>query len=356
VWAVRPGAGFGEPVVGDDVVYFLGEDHSVRAIAKSAGAVRWTSTLPIPRDLYPGYGSLLLPGQLIVADQDVFSLDPSTGAIQWRFQAPVGRRPGYDAPVVLGETLFMGSGTGHVFAIDRRTGALRWVQTVADTSDGVFRPALSGSVLYVGVSRFPPNLGQIGSRVVALETSTGAVRWTRDLPLLAPRPGTGTHDVLVVGDLVIAASGDGIIHALDAATGVTRWTAPRAQPPVGSALTAPADLDSRGLTTDGTRIYASSSTGAIVALSPTDGAQLWASGSVHQGALFNLRTDGRFVYAVYFFGPFSVFDAATGAERWSYTGVDSVAKLQERFTGTCAFDATNVYLNGKGGFYAFRKE
>lgn len=355
VWAVPGPAGFGEPTVGDDAVFFLAEDHSLRALDKTRGTERWSTFLPTPRSLFPGLASLLLPGQLIVADQDVFSVDPSTGAIQWRFQAPFGRRPGYDAPVAADGVLYAGSVTGHIFAIDQRTGALRWAQTVGDTSDAAFRPVLSNGVLYVGVTRHPPGLAQIGSRVVAVDASTGSIRWTRDLPLLVARPATGTRDVLVIGRLVIAASGDGIVHALDVETGETRWTAARADPPTDWGFPSPLELDSRGLATDGARIYVSSSTGLILALSPADGSKLWTSPAKF-GALFQLRTDGRNVYALYSFGPFAVLDAATGAVRWSYDGVAFAASPNEHFSGTASFDANNVYLNGSRGFYAFRKE
>lgn len=355
VWVVRGPAGFGEPTVGADLVYFLARDHSLRAIDKTGGTVRWSIQLPIDASLFPGYSSLLLPGQLIVADQDVFSVDPATGAIQWRFRAAVGRRPGAEAPVVWNETLYTGSGTGHLFALDQRTGGLRWVQSVADTSDSVFRPVVANGVVYAGVSRYPPGLAQIGSRVVALDAATGTVRWTRDLPLLAPRPSNGTRDLTIVGSLVIAASGDGIIHALDLATGETRWTAPRAQPPRGSGLTTPPDVGSRGLASDAVRIYASSGTGSVVALSPADGTQLWPSPE-KLNAVFDLRTDGESVYAVQFFGPLAVLDAATGAVRWAYDGTRFEAVPGEAFTGTVAFDTANFYVNGAKGSYAFRKK
>lgn len=355
VWAVPGPTGFGEPTVGEDVVFFLATDHSLRALDKATGAQRWTTSLPVQGSVFPGLASLLLPGQLIVADQDVFSVDPATGVIQWHFQAPFGRRPGYDAPVAADGVLYAGSVMGHVFAIDQRTGVLRWAQTVGDSSNVAFRPVISNGVLYVGVTRFPPGLAQIESRVVAIEASTGSIRWARNLPLLVARPATGTRRVVVIGGLVIAASGDGVVHALDAATGETRWTGARAEPPAGWGMPSPLELDSRGLATDGTRIYVSSSTGLIVALSPTDGSKLWTS-PVNLGGLFELRTDGRNVYAVYAFGPFAVLDAATGAVRWSYDGTAFAAAPNEAFGGTAAFDANYVFLNGYRGFYAFRKE
>jgi outer membrane protein assembly factor BamB len=357
VWRVPGKSAFSEPTVGEDQVFFLAADHSLTAVSKVGGAVRWATQLPISADLLTGHSSLLLPGQLIVADQDVFSVDPATGAVQWRFHTTVGRRPGADAPVASGGTLYTGSGSGHVFALDEATGALRWRQAVADTSDSVFRPVTAGGIVYVGVSRFPVDVrDQIGSRVVALEAATGAIRWTRDLPLLVPKPGTGVRDIVLVGSLIIASTGDGLIHALDIATGATRWTAPRAQPPKGSIFTDPLEIDARGLATDGIRIYASSTTGTIEALSPTDGRQLWAS-PANLGSPLNLRTDGGSVFVVYFYGPFAVLDASTGAVRWSYAYPDHfTAAPDEKFTGAASSDAAHVYLSGLDGFYAFRKE
>jgi outer membrane protein assembly factor BamB len=355
VWFVPGPHGFGEPTVGQDAVYFLALDHTIRAIAKSGGTPRWTTQLPIESGLFPGLASLVLGNQLIVADQDIFSLDASTGAIQWRFQPPVGRRPGYDAPVASDGVLYAGSVMGHLFAIDQRTGALRWVQPVGDSTDVAFRPVISNGVVYVGVTRRPPWPGQNGSRVVALDATTGAVRWTRDLPLIAARPATGTRAILALDGKIIAASGDGVVHALDMVTGQTRWTAARAEPPLDWGVPSPPDADGRGLATDGARIYVSSSTGLIVAISPADGSKLWAC-PVTSGALFDLRTDGRNVYALYLLGALAVLDATSGAVRWSYDGKVLPGLLDDRFDGTTAFDDVNLYVNGAKGFYAFKKE
>jgi outer membrane protein assembly factor BamB len=351
VWAVPGPGGFGEPTVGDDVVFFLAEDHSVHAIDKGAGKERWSVALPIQPSLLPGLASVLLPGRLIVPDQDVFSLDPATGAIQWRFQAPFGRRPGYDAPAVGDSLLYFGSGSGHLFAIEQSTGRLRWARSVGDTTDAVFRPVIANGVVYVGVTLYPPSPGVIGSRIVALDAASGDVRWTRDLPSLVDKPAAGTRNVLVAGSLLYATSGDGIVHALDVATGQTRWTASRAAPPLSWGLPSPAEYDSRGLALDGNRLYVASATGLIVAVSPVDGVLLWTS-PANFGAVFDLRCDGRSVFAVGAFGPLTVIDATTGAVRWG--GVATARN--EKFRGTASFDAQNLYVNGSRGFYAFRKE
>ena len=74
-------------------------------------------------------------------------------------------------------------------------------------------------------------------RVVALEASTGALRWTRDLnhvftTACDPQPKHhGFYSAAAIdGDQVYAASPDGNLYALDIATGRTRWQVRVADP------------------------------------------------------------------------------------------------------------------------------
>ncbi len=353
LWRVPGYDAVGEPAVDATSVYYQGRNHSLTAVVKSTGVVRWHVQFPIDASLLPGRSALVLPGQIIVGDQDVFSVEPSSGAVRWRFHTTEGRRPGYQAPFPYAGILYTGSGSGHVFALDQTTGALRWMQAVADTSDGVFRPVVADGVVFVGVSRFPAT-GAVGSRVAALDAQTGMIRWTRDLPVTAATPATGAKDVVLVGAIIVASCGDGTVFGLDRTTGATQWTAPRVEPPAGSSFPNPLEQDARGLTTDGVRVYVSSVTGIVVALSPTDGAQLWKS-SVSYGSLLDLRTDGRFVYGVHLGGAFTVLDAATGAVNWIYDGQHFAAVQGETFYDAVAFDDINMYLSATHGLYAFRK-
>ena len=133
--------------------------------------------------------------------------------------------------------------------------------------------------------------------VKALDAATGAPRWESKLPARASSaPAVG-------GGLALVGGEDGALHALDAADGHPRWRYQTAAP-VYAAPTVTAEA-----------IYAPSGDGSFSALAPSDGTLLWkidatapltGRAAVADGIVYFGSADGR-IYGV---------DATTGAEVW----------------------------------------
>lgn len=126
---------------------------------------------------------------------NLFALDKKSGCIKWRYKADASVRSG----IVVGErkgttTLFFGDALGTAYAVDASSGGLQWKQSLAlfPTSIITGTPAYHEGVLYVPVSSYEvaaagmpqyPCCKSHGA-VVALNVATGDRKWewhaTRD--------------------------------------------------------------------------------------------------------------------------------------------------------------------------------
>lgn len=127
---------------------------------------------------------IAVQGLILVQDMqsNVFALDRRTGAIRWRhlFRA---RNGGPNGLAVVGDTVY-GATDAAAFALSLQTGRRIWARFLA-TPAGRFvdvAPQVAGGLVYVSTIGLPPN-GR-GS-VYALDAATGVIRWKR--PTIAGR-------------------------------------------------------------------------------------------------------------------------------------------------------------------------
>jgi len=160
-------------------------------------------------------GTVYVPG----TDGVLHALDAKTGAPRWKYVA--GEALG-TAPVIEGDLILVSSLSDTLFAVKRDTGALAWLYrrdapagfTIHRTS----APVVRGQSVWVGFS---------DGTLVSLELADGGVRWEKSLA-----PGSGgtgqfvdvdTTPVLDNGGHVYAASYTGGLYCLDADTGDVVW-------------------------------------------------------------------------------------------------------------------------------------
>jgi outer membrane protein assembly factor BamB len=177
------------------------------------------------------------------------------GTVAWELQAGGGFGP----PVVDGDTVYVGSSDGRLYAVAIATGKPRW--TYEAREDLSTRPALTGELVLVASQ---------SDTVFAVDRATGAWRWHHR----RERKGEGltifgAAAVQVRGGTAFAAYSDGFAAALDVGTGAARWQ--RRVAPPGTHL----DVDA--LVIDGEeRVYAAAYSGAVVALDARTGNTLWS--------------------------------------------------------------------------------
>jgi outer membrane protein assembly factor BamB len=178
--------------------------------------------------------------------------------------------------------------------------------------------------------------------VIAIDAASGAVRWRRDFA------GAGNSAAaafaggpVFAGRLVVAASGDGSIHAFDSVTGNTLWTiAPRSPAPI--------KRDFRPLVAAGEVVVAASLSGVLTGYDTTIQQAIWTYGDGSDGSTAPaLSADARFVYVAYLSGRLVALDIGTGAVRWR------VGAAFDRLSWPAASAGARVFASGSGGFKAF---
>jgi len=246
------------------------------------------------------------------AHTGVFAGEPirGFGGLAWRLQT---RGTVRSTPAVHGTTVYVGSGGGHLYAIDRRSGESRWSFDAGSAVTST--PAVSDGLVFFGT---------YDDDFHAVRAEDGALAWTLETGPAVPFPwGYESGDVYTssptpAGDLVVFGSGDGHVYAVDARSGTVRWK----HLTDGRIRSSPA-------VADGT-VYVGSADGSVYALDLRDGQRRWrfdtegrelfsgdfgydrrtvqSSPAVADGVVYVGARDG-FLYAI---------DAAKGALRWRF--------------------------------------
>jgi outer membrane protein assembly factor BamB len=282
-------------------------------------------------------------------DIDIHAFDRQTGASRWHFHGSDGDAPGALYLATDGQTVFAGSPTGKVFAVDASNGALRWSALIApEPKSWAFNPVFSNGTVYICVKRFTvPTTGG----VVALDAATGDVRWRREFPPTPPLSSAACNQrVVVLAGLVVAASDDGHIYAMDGTTGDVRWSAGKlAGLPPGAGGDPP--VDDRPLIAGAGVIVAGSLSGYLAAYDAATGTEKWRSTAHRGSATYPLSADNEAVYATHSGLQLAAFDLATGALKW----IAGDAADGGEFYPSPAPDADRLYVSGVSGYFALRR-
>jgi outer membrane protein assembly factor BamB len=152
------------------------------------------------------------------------------GAEQWTATVEGG---GFGVPRVHDNTVFVGTGTDLVLALDAETGSERWRYDAGGREQygggAPGQPALVGDTVVVGISHSrqadaaPTDPDDYTHRVVGLDRETGSERWATgvdDLVWAGPTRVCDGDDA--TGDVLVTTEA-GDVTRLDAGTGEVRW-------------------------------------------------------------------------------------------------------------------------------------
>lgn len=321
-----PGSAMGIPAHDGTTVYFLTVDRDIVALDATTGRLRWRAPSGIT-DRNHIFGSttagnaVRLAGDVVVAgDWDVVGFDRDRGRRLWVYVAPGGDGPGLYLGDVGGGTVYAGSPSGHVYAIDASTGRVQWLRSIVEpsgTPTTAYEPALSDRFLAVGYTThgFPATGG-----VAALDPRNGRVLWRTAFPAArdAMLPSSRGGGPVWAGDVVLASSMDGHVHAFDSASGAILWSLPRVIGPYPF-LPPGNSIDHRALTVAGTTAIVGSMSGIVTAYDLESRQPRWQSnGNFWGSTAFSLSADARFAYVPYLGGTIIALDLRTGEERWRF--------------------------------------
>jgi outer membrane protein assembly factor BamB len=211
-----------EPVIVDliadkptQVVVFANEADQVYALDAVTGEFRWQYKAEPPEEYtLRGHAGVKVAGGLVYtgfAGGTLVALRIENGSVAWltSLKGDADRFVDVDAtPVALGDTLYVTSASGGVWALDAATGLVRWRSSLDKVgNDGSTGPIASdGERLYVGVADLGVHALDLGGNVI----------WRQ-----GTRGGGEPGDIVVSGDYLMYTLADAGLFVADRRTGET---------------------------------------------------------------------------------------------------------------------------------------
>lgn len=198
-------------------------------------------------------------------------------------------------PVVAYGDVFLPNINGHLFAIDAQTGKTVW--RYSSGMCGWSSPAVGGGTVYqTFVADSECGSHAQGGEIVALQATSGKVRWLRHIAACE-------SSALLADGRVYVGTWAGTILALDAATGATIWSYD-----AGAAVKGSLSL------WDG-RVYVGTYGGEVLALDASNGGLAWQESGYGELYSSPALADGRLVIGS-LDGDVDALDAADGHLLW----------------------------------------
>jgi outer membrane protein assembly factor BamB len=279
------------------------------------------------------------------------------GAILWRFGT---EGPVRSSPTVLGDRVFVGSGDGRLYALDRSTGEKLWVVN-ADSPVNSSPAAARGLVVF----------GSRDGTFRAVDYNAGSERWRFETDDIVPWEwgfegwDAYTSSPVVIDTIVVFGAGDGFLYALSLENGNELWRFQtggriRSSPAYADGVVFVGSADGRAYAVDlndGTEVwrhetegatltsvYIGSRDGHMYALDQRTGSRKWrvshdvswamSSPAVLGDHLYSGTSDGLFVHALH---------VTTGDELWRFDATGYTWSSPAVAGGT-------VYIGDNGGY------
>jgi outer membrane protein assembly factor BamB len=219
----------GAPAVDGDTVYVVTQDGAGFAVDASNGKVRWTVPGVPGTIAFDGSSAPTITDRTVIfpfASGELVAALKLNGAKAWAANV-TGQRNGRayqnltditgDA-VLVGDTLYAGTGAGRTAAINAGSGERIWTAV-----EGALNPPLvvGGSVFVVNDE----------ARLVRLDAATGAVIWQVEMPYFVnakpkkQKAITSHYGPVLAGGHVIVVSGDGVLRVFNPTDGTLIHTA-----------------------------------------------------------------------------------------------------------------------------------
>jgi outer membrane protein assembly factor BamB len=262
----------------------------------------------------------------------IYAIEASTGAKIWNFTTGGAV---WSSPAAANGMIYVGSNDWNVYALSAASGSQVWS---FPTGGGVFSsPTVVGNIVYVGST---------DNNVYALDANSGAKIWNYTT-------GGQIRDTLAVVDgVVYAGSQDGNFYALNAATGTLLWSSPTGD---GDTYTNSSPAVVNGV------VYVGSTDKNLYAFKTSDGTKVWSfptngkvssSPAVFNGVVYVGSEDSSF-YAIDSSTGTKVWNQATGGPVYSSPAIANGLVYVGSWDNTVyAFDALTgrtVWSYGTGG-------
>ena len=320
-----------QPTLVDGVCYFGSLDSNIYAVDANTGTKIWnyTTNFPVASSVAVVNGKVYSGAD----DGNIYCLNAATGAKIWETYAGgvtnnlLGAGtylniapPVRSSPMVVGDSVFVGSLDGNLYKLNTNTGNIIWkfetdgpiLATPTIVDNKIYFPSCTGGY---PIPLTPPSpTGDF----FCLDANSGSIIWQKKIPYYLYSTffhGNHMHASPTVAEgMVIVRNGFLDTYGLNAGTGETIWTNTQRFNPgtpggsqTGGVIQMGAPLYKYG------RIYMNDYFG-VVCINATDGTELWyawlSRENLNQGLTYSY---GR-VYTVNEVGVLYVLDALTGAK------------------------------------------
>jgi outer membrane protein assembly factor BamB len=301
-WSV-PIDAVGTPAFDRTHVYAWTRAGDLVAVDRRTRATVWRVRPDVAPGVLRSHRVLAGSGVVITGSEGLDGVGVEDGHSIWRARHSAGDGIGVYLGQAADGLAFAGSYSGHLVAIDIRTGRARWAVSIGfDGRTTVFPPVVAGGDVFATFTSFG---AETTGGVVAL-TTDGRVRWRVTLDGAAGRGAVGRP--VATSHLVFAASRTGRVFVIDRATGrVTRSLSP-SRPGIVE--------DFRPLAVIGDVLVAGSLTGELTAYDVESGHRRWTAWPVEASVAFGMAAGRRTVYVPYISGVLVAVDVRDGRERW----------------------------------------
>lgn len=227
---------------------------------------------------------------------------------------------------VLADTVFTGSASGWFFALRSTTGAVRWRKNLGAV---ISAPAIIAGVLHIGTA---------DGALIALDAQTGSEKWRYQSRGPIEQPPIST------GDFIVFANEADQVVAVEAATGKFKWQY-KGETPEEYTLRGHA-----GVAIDNELLYTGFSNGTLVALRKDTGSVAWSTSLKGDADRF-VDVDatpvvvGDRVYVSSSSGGVYALDKATGLVRWRVPFWDAAQPSATGNVGGIISDGKTLYVS-----------
>jgi outer membrane protein assembly factor BamB len=288
-WAGRGSAGGGGMALGGGVLFVTSGYGFIAALDPASGETLWLKRFDAPVTAPPAVegGSV----HVVANNGAAYALDARDGKIVWQHLGPVSGAGmvGGAAPAVAGQTVYLPFRTGDVSALRRDTGNEVWTARIAGRRLGQANAGvtdISGDPVLLGQTLF---VGSRSGRIAALDAATGEARWVATEGALGP--------VWPVGGSLFAVSDQGELVRLSAATGERIWGVGLGRYTETRERRRAEVVAHYGPVLAGGRVLVASNDGALRSFDPVSGALL-ATAEIPGGASSNPVVVGGTLYVV----------------------------------------------------------
>ncbi len=258
---------------------------------------RWSQSLKAPRDL-SGLRPLLAAGRVFVADVSgrVRALD-ADGALQWTVETGARLSAG---PALADGALIMGTLDGTALALNARDGTERWRTSLS--SEVLGTPAAEGDFIALRTG---------DGRLYGLNAVDGSRRWTlnRSVPALTLR---GASAMALDASTVYVGMDNGRVLAVGRESGEPRWEDAVSVPAGRTEIERIVDVDA-DLLLVGNVLYAASYGGDLVAFDAAAGRVLWRRSLA---SFSGMSLDDQCLYVTDLDSVLFCLDPVNGAALW----------------------------------------